>query len=360
MDTFIVVAQLVLAGVFTVAGVAKLFDLPGSRRAMTEFGVPGRAAAVAGAVLPFAELAAAAALVFHPSARWGALAALALLVMFTAGIANAMRRGRAPDCHCFGQVHSAPAGPWTLTRNIALAVLAAFVVVHGPGPAIDDWVAERSAAELVLIGLGLVALAVVAVLLRRRSRQRTLAATQAASTQTASNEREREGLPVGTTAPSFALADLGGATRTLDSLRARGRPVLLEFMDLSCAPCRHFLPFLARWQTTLADRVTIAIVTNGSIDQGPAWNEYGVTNVLFDSAREVIGAYRIQATPKAIGVWQDGTIAAAPAGGMHMPEVLVRILINGAAAHEAGAQATPVSPIGLRLEPGDSETEAHG
>ena len=37
-----------------------------------------------------------------------------------------------------------PVGPWTLVRNGVLAALAAVLVIHGRGPAIDDWVAARS------------------------------------------------------------------------------------------------------------------------------------------------------------------------------------------------------------------------
>ena len=99
---------------------------------MAEFGLPRRAASVAGLPLPLAELAIAAGLVVRPTAQWAALAAFSLLIAFVAGIALAMRRGRAPDCNCFGQVHSAPAGRWTLARNAALAALAAFVAWGAP------------------------------------------------------------------------------------------------------------------------------------------------------------------------------------------------------------------------------------
>src|SRR5262249_32629590 len=103
---------------------------------MVDFGVPEGLARFTGTVLPIAELATAVALVLNPVAEAGAIAALSLLLLFTVGISSAMIRGRAPDCNCFGQVHSAPVGPWTLVRNLVLAGLAAFLVVHGPGPSI--------------------------------------------------------------------------------------------------------------------------------------------------------------------------------------------------------------------------------
>jgi thiol-disulfide isomerase/thioredoxin/uncharacterized membrane protein YphA (DoxX/SURF4 family) len=351
MDPLLLGAQLLLAAVFGLAGAAKLFDLAGSRRAMAHFGLPPRAASAAGLVLPLAELAIAVALVLRPTARWAAFAAFILLVAFVVGIAHAMRRGRAPDCHCFGQVHSAPAGRWTLARNAALAALAAFVAWRGPAPTIEAWV-------VVAIGVAVAALAVAAWAQRRRSRER--ARQRALAAALSEPEPEPEGLPAGTMAPGFALTDLRGGTRTLESLRARGRPVVLQFMDYSCAPCRELLPAVARWQTALGERVTIAIIASGGVGDPREWESYGVANVLLDDSGEVIDAFRVQGTPSAVGVWPDGTIAAAPAGGLHMPEVLIRILLRGAPARaggpgpqEADAPAQSTLPAVVRYAPGE-------
>src|SRR5947209_3254346 len=105
MATAEVLSRIVLAVVFATAGVGKLRDLAGSRRAMRDFGVPEPLADIAGVLLPLAELGAAIALVLRPSALGGAIAALVLLLAFIGGIANALAHGVAPDCHCFGQIH---------------------------------------------------------------------------------------------------------------------------------------------------------------------------------------------------------------------------------------------------------------
>src|SRR3712207_9448411 len=63
------------------------------------------------------ELAVAAALVFTTTAWWGALGALLLLLLFAVAIGANLARGRKPNCRCFGQLHSAPAGWSTLARN---------------------------------------------------------------------------------------------------------------------------------------------------------------------------------------------------------------------------------------------------
>src|SRR5438093_6407544 len=109
----LLLARVVLAGVFGVAALAKLADREGSRVAMGEFGVPERFAGPLAVLLPAAELTVAVTLLLTPTARGGAVAALALLALFIAAIGANLARGRKPDCHCFGQLHSAPAGPAT-------------------------------------------------------------------------------------------------------------------------------------------------------------------------------------------------------------------------------------------------------
>src|SRR3954469_21757930 len=93
------VIRALLVGVFAVAGAAKLADLEGSRAAVAGFGVCERLARPTGALLPLAELTVAVLLLFGGTARAGAIGALVLLAAFCIGIANAMRRGDAPDCH---------------------------------------------------------------------------------------------------------------------------------------------------------------------------------------------------------------------------------------------------------------------
>src|SRR3954466_1208872 len=99
MDVVLLGARMSLAAVFLVAGLAKLADPAGSRQALRDFGLPARLAQPGGGVLPLAELAVAVALLPTPSAWWGALGALALLLTFVGGIGYNLARGRTPDCH---------------------------------------------------------------------------------------------------------------------------------------------------------------------------------------------------------------------------------------------------------------------
>src|SRR3954447_24997261 len=108
MDAAVLAARLLLAALFVVSGVGKLADLPGFRRVLLGFGVGERLARIGAVALPIAELATAAALLVQPWAVWGAAAALLLLAAFTGAIVKVLARGEAPDCGCFGALHSAP------------------------------------------------------------------------------------------------------------------------------------------------------------------------------------------------------------------------------------------------------------
>lgn len=339
MSSVVLGLRLVLAAIFATAAVGKVLDLPGSRAALAAFGVPKRALRSLAILLPATELATATALLTHEWARWGGVAALILLVTFIAGIARAMSLGEAPDCHCFGQIRSAPAGRGTLTRNVVLAVMAAVVAWRGAGSSIGDLTAGRTAAEVVAVTscvcATLLAGLSVRLWLRRRALERELVQTQAELAALP------PGLPIGVSAPGFALKGIDEEALTLAGLCALGRPVLLVFMSPSCAGCRSLLPDLGRWQAVLAEQLTIAVLTIGSAaDNRPAFEEHAVTNVMLQDELEVMRDYRLQATPAAIVVSAQGTIASAVAAGATAIEPLVRLTVRrGARSSAAGSAA---------------------
>src|SRR5437763_2191207 len=108
MTVVLVACRVGLAVVFATAGISKLRDLSGTRRAVAGFGVPASAAQTAAVLLPLAELAAAIALVVPVTAVAAATAAVALLAFFSAGIAAHLAQGRRPDFHCFGHAPPPP------------------------------------------------------------------------------------------------------------------------------------------------------------------------------------------------------------------------------------------------------------
>ena len=326
MATLLVGARMLLLVVFATAGIAKLLDREGSREALSGFGVPAGALSAGAILLPLAELATAIALVPTATAQWGGLAALALLLAFSAGIANAMRLGQAPDCHCFGQLQSSPAGRNTLVRNLALAVPAAFVAVEGPGPAVSTWVADRTAAELVATGTGLAAVVLGALALSLWRRNRTLKG----ELRDARAELSwlPAGLPVGATAPNFTLRSARGETVTLEALRARGRPVLLVFVSLGCGSCRTVFANAGRWQTVLASHLTVAIISDGDPAENLAKAKDDGADVLLQTDWAVANAYRVGATPTVLVVSPQGRVVSGQVSTDPAVESLIRLTMR--------------------------------
>jgi len=342
VGTLVLALRFGLAAIFATAGIGKLLDREGSERALSDFRVPRRAIRAGAVLLPLVELAVAVGLIFPPTARWGALAALVVLLAFIWGIGSALSRGEAPDCHCFGQIHSAPAGRGTLLRNAALAGLAIVVLAAGPGPGVHTWVADRSAAELVAIGLGLAALLFAAAAVRFWLENRTLRGDLAA----AEAGLPDVGFPVGAPAPDFALSGLDGETVTLKSLCSRGNPVAIIFVGPQCGPCWLVLPYLRRWQDTLVDRLTVVMISTGT----PAENEdaivtHGISGIFLHDGLETMHAYRVKGTPSAVMVSPAGRIISTTVEGNRAIEPLVRMTLHGgedtAAAAPGAALAQP-------------------
>jgi thiol-disulfide isomerase/thioredoxin/uncharacterized membrane protein YphA (DoxX/SURF4 family) len=349
-------ARIVLASVFLTAGVAKLADREGSREAITAFGAPRSLARPLSALLPLVELTAAALLIPATTVRWGALVALTLLLLFMAGIARSMVRGEAPDCHCFGQLHSAPAGPKTLGRNAGLAAVAAFAAIAAwrhPGPSMVGWIGtlttERAvelAAGVVLAG-GLIAGATfMAQLLRQNGRLLLrIEALEGALAGHGPPPARGPGLHVGTPAPEFLLAGVHGETTTLEALRAPDKPVLLLFTDSNCGPCNALMPEIARWQRDHSDLV-IALIGSGSADKNSAKaREHGILNLLLQKDREVSAAYRAEVTPSAVSVTAGGLIASPVAAG---PDAIRALLLAPLAATQPGTRVNGRPPAAPR------------
>jgi peroxiredoxin/uncharacterized membrane protein YphA (DoxX/SURF4 family) len=363
MDAALLIARLVLAAVFTLAGVAKLADLKGSRKAIIEFGLPAVVASPLALLLPLAELGVGAALIPASSAWWGALGALGLLVLFVMGISINLARGRTPDCHCFGQLHSAPAGWKTLARNAVLAALAGFVVWSGyeggggAGPSALSWLGALSAAQLLSLLGGVVVLALLAgqwwflvhllrqngrLLVRLEALEASIATDgSVAPSQNGTPVPPAEGLPVSSTAPEFSLSGLHGETLTLEALRAPGKPVMMLFTDPGCGPCNALLPEVGRWQEEHQEKLTLALISRGDPDENKTKaQEHALRNVVLQKDWEVSESYEVRGTPSAVLVSSEGKVASPVAGG----EEGIRALLSYAVGERAQLPMQPHQP----------------
>jgi peroxiredoxin len=369
IETALLVARLLLALVFVVAGVAKLADPKGSRQAIVDFGVPAALATPLGILLPLAELAVAAALLPASTAWWSAVGALVLLLLFVVGIGNSLARGRKPDCHCFGQLHSAPVGWKTFARNAALAAVAGFIVWQGyqsaAGPSALGWLSTPSAVQIVAVIVGLIVLGLLGgtwwfLLQLFRQNGRLLSRVEAlegrllASGVAPSANGSTEGLSVGTSAPAFDLSGVSDEQLTLDSLLASGKPVVLLFTDPDCGPCTEMLPEIARWQQEYAEELTLSLISRGAREENRAKNtEYGLRHVVLEEDWEVSDKYDVHGTPSAVLVQPDGTIGSSVAEGAES----VRALMAYAKGY-AAAQREAMPEGGPKLEEPASESRA--
>jgi peroxiredoxin len=374
MDLALLAARLMLAVVFALAGVAKLADRVGSRQAVIDFGLPARLAHALALALPVAELAVAVALVPARTAWSGALGALALLAAFVVGIGYNLARGRSPDCHCFGQLHSQPVGWPTLARNAVLAAIAGLLVWQGPervGASAFAWLGVVTTGGFVGLILGLlvvVGLAVLAWFLTQILAQQgrilaRLEALEVRAVQESTPTRSQlapnsapapQGLPVGAPAPAFALPDLDGRRISLEELLAPRRPALLLFVDPNCGPCSALLPEAARWARDQAEAFTLVVLSRGGAKENrkKVVSHSGFLQVLLQEKYEVSERYSTLGTPSGVLVRPDGRIGSPVAPGVDAIKALVARTVSIPPASVAraavqGSSAPSGQPGGL-------------
>ena len=321
MDTALIVARCLLAGVFAVAGVAKLADLPGSRAALTGFEVPQRFVAPGAVALPLAELLAAILLLIAPTAQLGGVLAALLLGAFIFGIERAVRRGRAPECHCFGQISSKPASRETSLRNAVLAAPVLFVAIAGPGPGLASWADDQGAtATALVITSTAAALLALAYYFLWREKRRLLG-------HGAAVPDFEPPLPVGSLLPDFAVQDFDGAKLDRSELIAGERGILV-FVSATCGPCHALLPDMARWKGLLDGRLGVHVLTTGEREANVALAEEHSLTMYLDGDAKASRACRVLATPSAIEFDADGRVTSeAVAGGVAI-EALIRTALK--------------------------------
>jgi uncharacterized membrane protein YphA (DoxX/SURF4 family) len=127
-------ARLVLAGTWLVAGGSKVGDLAESVRAVHAYDIlPYGASKAVGVALPFVELALGLLLLLGFATRLAAGVSTGLLALFIAGISAAWARGLRIDCGCFGGGGELAAGEspsyfWEIARDLALLAVAGYLL----------------------------------------------------------------------------------------------------------------------------------------------------------------------------------------------------------------------------------------
>ena len=329
-------ARLLLSAVFFVAGITKLADRSGSHRAMIGFGISRRFAGPVALGLPLAEILIAVALIPLDSAWMAAVAASVLLSIFVVAIGVNLARGRTPDCHCFGQLHSEPVGLSTLIRNVALIIVAAFIVAGGKanaGANALSWLNDLKTGEVISLTLSLVAvvlLGVSFVYLRRILNQNSAVLDRIdamkkvidedyaeAPVERAEAAPPDEGLFIGALAPQFRLASTEGEQVSLEDLLGYGKPVLLLFVSPSCFPCESLFPLVKEWERNNRGELTVALLSKGGLEENQKMSEKtGAAHLLLQGESNISDAYRVKWTPAGIMIGTNGRITGRPSYGV--------------------------------------------
>lgn len=115
------------------------------------------------------------------------------------------------------------------------------------------------------------------------------------------------GLPLGTPAPDFALADLSGRERRLADFKGRRR--VLTFFGTACGFCLQMAPRLGQWQ---GQDPGFLLISNGDPEQLrrlQAENNWQC-DVLVAQDASVMTAYRTTGTPTGYLLDEEGKIAS--------------------------------------------------
>lgn len=332
MEILLLLIRIFLAAIFVLAGIGKLLDLEGSEKAVKDFGVPNDLAKPFAVALPIAELVIAVLLLPVSTAWFGAIGGFLLLLVFIGGMLWQMAQGNAPDCHCFGQIHSEPVSAKSLIRNAIFAILSFFLIVQGnqnQGLSLLD--SSNNSTEgngmSLILGLATVGLLAAAVyFLKIISDQQTqimrrieileLTSFEGGATKREDVSQPQEGLIIGTPAPDFELPDINGKQVSLGQILTPKKPVLLLFVGPNCSPCAALLPEIEKWQDELKSKLNFVFISNGKVKENlEKFAGNSLKQILLQNDKEVAELFNAQWTPTALVINSDGNIASRLAVG---------------------------------------------
>ncbi len=343
MGMALLVSRLLLASVFAVSGVAKASDFSRTRRTVTDFGAPERASLPVALLLLVTELAIAVALLPSSTAHLGGVAAAALLVVFIAATALAISRGRAPECHCFGNLHISPVGWRTVARNVAFLSLALFIAIAGwgaSGPSATAWVGRLSAIAVVGLGVAVVVVAAQAWFSFQLLRHYGRLLLRVQQLEEAQSELPSPGPRPGSTAPSFSLTNGEGGRTALSQVLGAGKPVVLVFSDPLCGPCLALLPEVRAYARAYESHLQFVVVGRGSAEANfeAAGFDPAMLFLVDDEDASTWSTYGARGAPAAIVIGPDG-------------RVLLPTVMGATAIHQMIYQTVISLPAGLEPVP---------
>jgi peroxiredoxin/uncharacterized membrane protein YphA (DoxX/SURF4 family) len=338
MELLLLIIRVILAALLITAGVAKLADLKGAEKAARGFGVSGSLAIFGPVLLSVAEIVLGLILLFPSVSWWGALGAAALLAIFVGMMAYQWFRGNAPDCHCFGQLHSEPVGIKSIVRNVIFLALAAIPILRGPNAqglqlqAVTSEMMPTILETLAVIMIGGAILYLRKIIAAQDELRRRLDLLEVISKEGSVVDHEHLsdpnlGLPIGSPLPDIELRDLDGQKISSRDLIGSEKGVLFYFVSPTCEPCQALLPEFDQWSKDLSGRVRTFFISSGSQKENlKKFEGLNRSLILLDDERRFALAVGGRWTPTALFIDSAGNIAShVAAGDIAIEELVERI-----------------------------------
>jgi uncharacterized membrane protein YphA (DoxX/SURF4 family) len=149
LDPIGTLVRLGLAAIWLISGAIKAADINQTVAAVKAYQImPGEAAALVGAILPFLELAFGVLVLLGVGTRLMAVLSGLMLLVYIGGVAQSWARGLTIDCGCFGGGGQVAAGqtqyPQEILRDTGFLLLAIWLVVRPRTLfSVDGWLASR-------------------------------------------------------------------------------------------------------------------------------------------------------------------------------------------------------------------------
>ena len=310
---------LALAAVLLLSGLAKLGDRTATEDMFVALKVPLVPPAVGALLLPYAEVALAAALLVArgPILVVATVLTTLLFAAYWALIARALTFDPPVSCACFGRLGGHRVDRFTLVRNTILVLLAGLATAAAvDGTYLVGVLGDFTADDWAWLGLT-VLVAALAVLVAREG-----AAPTSSAPGGGEDDGEYQRLPI----PHAVLEDVNGHQVTLrDFAYAHAR--LLVLLSPSCLSCRRVDAQLTGWAERLGDAVTLHAVYEAPLAEvtDPA---YDLTRCYHQPARGVSTVLGMPYTPSAVLLGADGLLAGGPVVGEAEVERLVEDVLE--------------------------------
>ena len=288
-----------LSGIFLVSGTGKVWDLPGTRQALSDFGVPDGWTSRGSRYLPGLEISLGLALAFDLTCRPAAGAAALLSLGFVLAIANLLRQGRTPPCHCFGAIQSSPVGKATLIRAVMLMLASLVCCRRETAQLTPDFTASLLAGGAALLTVS--------------------AASNFALWNRLRHQHQSVSLRVGQRLPALRLFN----QRWLNEILPKGGRSLVIVTSPGCGSCTTVQSQLDRWRRTLAAELSILELqarASAVQDEELGPQTYGFSSNGLEKL--------VRGTPGAFLVNDQGVLLSPPVTGSEEVEALIRVAVS--------------------------------